>query len=443
MVISKKGKKKGRRKGGRKGRGQAHKETVDIICPTYDNADQLLQFVSSALNSSAYQPLRIIIVNNGEIPLEDYLGGAIKKGNVLIVNPEKNLGWTGGVKEGLKYAKSKYIIFANDDIFIPRASYKWAREMVRIMETHLDVGAVGPTSNVVMGNQNIWNNLQYESFKTNFLIGFCVMVREEALDKIKGIDDAFNTGDDLDLSIRLSDAGYSLVVLNSVFVYHHGFQTGEKLYGKPDKPGGWNSQKMSDDTNKQLIQKHGFHRWWKMMSNSEKKDTNETYVVEDTEADIIKGLIPKGSKKIVELGCGKQKTVKGSIGVDIVPKGEKVPIINGGGISKADITCDVENEEIPIKKGTVDVIIARHLLEHIYDTLDVLKKWSSLLKKGGLLIIAVPDSRLNETISMNYEHLHAFTPKSLKSFGSAAGLKANKFIEKYNGVSFIIPFKKI
>ena len=60
-----------------------------------------------------------------------------------------------------------------------------------------------------------------------------------------------------------------MIILFMVFIYHHGFQTGEKVHGKPSKPGGWNSRTMSDETNKHLIQKHGFIRWWKTMCRAE------------------------------------------------------------------------------------------------------------------------------------------------------------------------------
>ena len=67
-----------------------------------------------------------------------------------------------------------------------------------------------------------------------------------------------------------------------IFIYHHGFQTGEKLHGKPSKPGGWNSRKMSDDTNRHLIQKHGFIRWWKTMCKVEMPSGEEINILKKT-----------------------------------------------------------------------------------------------------------------------------------------------------------------
>jgi GT2 family glycosyltransferase len=93
-----------------------------------------------------------------------------------------------------------------------------------------------------MGLQNIFNINTEPQYSVSMLIGFCVLVRKEALEKVGGVDASNpNCGDDLDLSIRLTDAGYKLVVDKSVFIFHHGFKTGERLFGNAKTNNGWNS----------------------------------------------------------------------------------------------------------------------------------------------------------------------------------------------------------
>jgi cellulose synthase/poly-beta-1,6-N-acetylglucosamine synthase-like glycosyltransferase len=160
-------------------------------------------------------------------------------------------------------------MFANDDIFVPISSTMWLHNMARVLQQYPGVGAVGPASNCVMGLQNIWSASSELYQDVPFLVGFCMMVRRKALDEVGGLDESFNTGDDIDLSIRLRSGGYSLINARDTFVYHHGFQTGEMLYGKPDQPGGWNSLQMTEETNDHLIQKHGFKKWWRTMVRPE------------------------------------------------------------------------------------------------------------------------------------------------------------------------------
>ena len=79
------------------------------------------------------------------------------------------------------------------------------------------------------------------------------MLSREALDKAGGVDDSLpNHGDDIDFSIRLRQQGYKLLMDRNVFVFHHGFKTGERLHGAY-----WNSMEMQDKTNHSLIRKHG------------------------------------------------------------------------------------------------------------------------------------------------------------------------------------------
>lgn len=47
-------------------------------------------------------------------------------------------------------------------------------------------------------------------------------------------------------------------------------------------------------------------------------------------------------------------------------------------------------EEIPLKTGSVDYIVANAILEHIPAEKDAIKKWKSLLKKNGKMLITVP-----------------------------------------------------
>jgi len=58
---------------------------------------------------------------------------------------------------------------------------------------------------------------------TKLLIGFFLMVPRAVWDKVGGMDPQFFLGcDDLDLSLRIREAGYSLVIASDVFVYHYG-----------------------------------------------------------------------------------------------------------------------------------------------------------------------------------------------------------------------------
>lgn len=406
-------------------------EPVSILIPTYTNVDQLRQCVESMLMYRFIYPIEIIIVNNGQAPLE-HLYKDID--HVKVITTGKNLGWEGGLKEGLKHTNSKYVMFSNDDIYVPRSSSNWLKNMVRVLETYKEAGAVGPATNVVMGPQNIFNPPFVQCFQAQFLVGFCVLFRRAALDDIGGVDDTLPGGDDLDYSIRLRKKNWKMIVMKDIFVYHHGFQTGNKLHGDHTVANGWNSPQMTERTNTAIIKKHGFMAWWELIAPQPLPPDD---LIKDTEGDVIREEA-KG-KDICELGVGGKKTLSHCVGVDRVAKGEMIPFVDQ--VSVADVVADVE-DKLPLEDSTFDCVIARHILEHCVDALKVLKEWSRIIRTGGQLIIAVPDERIADGIPLNPEHVHAFTPESLSALGEAVGLKPITVAEGYNSVSFIIIFEK-
>lgn len=403
---------------------------IGIIIPTYNNMQYLEPCLKSLLNTNIASLFHIYVINNGHPNSCDFIDPEHK--DITVINAEKNLGWEGGLKIGVEKSNEPFLLFLNDDTYFPQSSIWWAQQLLSDLDDP-KVGAVGPSTNVVMGNQNIFIPMTTTVLEVNMLIGFCVLVKRKALMEAGGIDDTLPGGDDLDLSIRLRKAGYKLLVERRVFVYHHGFKTGERVKGTPDKNNGWNSYEMKESTDTAIIRKHGFREWFKVIHSPFR--SYGKFVAEDVEGDIIKSYIdPKA--KILELGVGGNKTVDSAIGIDLYGRGEKIPTM-GDILSVADIVGDVQ-KDIPMPDETVDFIIGRHILEHMIDPIKALKLWTSKLKKGGKLIIAVPDHSRIESTLMNIEHVHAYTPESLGNLFGAVGLKIESCKDSGNGISFVI-----
>lgn len=412
---------------------------VTIIIPSWDNYEYLRPAVVSLLTNQTTKGLfEILVINNGHPQSCDFLKGHKQ---VRVINAGRNLGWEGGIDLGMKNSSSEFVCFFNDDAYIPTSSSMWLNFLLRHFRDP-KVGAVGPSSNVVMGWQNIFAETRGHVFETKFLIGFCVLMRRRAFEEIGGMDLELPGGDDLDWSIRLRDAGYKLLIDRSTFVFHHGFKTGERIYGNPNSPQGWNSYEKTEKTNLALIKKHGFKKWWELMrSTMEEPKTEWISAYEDREGDVIRGLVKK-DKVILDLGCGAHKTVKNAIGVDLIPKGQRIPTLDGDPISDADIQADV-SKAIPVDNGSCDAVIARHVLEHMIDPLSALELWMDKLKPGGRLILALPNHSLHNTIPMNSEHLHAYSPASSANLLHSMGMKDLNVIDPNNSVSFIIVGTKV
>ena len=410
---------------------------IDIIIPTFNNIAQLSQCVNSILTHTVSSNImRIIVINNGALETNNYIS---KHPFLKMIDAGKNLGWEGGLKLGLEHSKAPFVMFMNDDTNIPYASNLW---LLRMLQHFKDpkVAAVGPMSNVVAGYQNIFFD-QSSGFhvpEAPFLIFFCVLLRRKYLDAIGGIDDTLPGGDDFDLSIRFKQVGLKLLIERETFVFHHGFQTGIRVRGSSDKPGGWNSVEMIDKTNHALIRKHGFEAFIKCHTGTQSIPDNLAVPDPDKEGAVVRKYIT--GESVLELGCGGIKTVPHSVGVDQVVKGTLAPVLEGK-LSVADIVADVSGnlEEV---KDTYDTIIARHILEHMIDPISCLETWAGKLKVGGRMIIAVPYEGRIATIPVDPTHKHAFVPNTLKKMAEVAGLKQITMDDSYNGISFTSVFER-
>jgi len=409
-------------------------EIVSILIPTFNNPNYLRPCINSIIgNKSSENLFHIYVINNGHPESCNY----IKSPDVTVINAKENLGWVGGLKLGLKQSKEEYVMFLNDDTYILPSHLYWLNRLLEHLKVNW-VGAVGPSSNVVMGWQNIFAEPVTSTLSVKYLIGFCLLTRRKTLEEVGGLDDTLPGGDDLDLSIRLRDKGYSLIGDRTVFVYHHGFKTGERIFGTPDKTGGWNSYEFTEKVDFALIQKHGFRKWFECIRGGYEVP-NVFENMEDIEGDLIRKQI-KG-KVVLDLGCGATKTIPEAIGLDMVKKGEKIDSLTNS-ISVADIVWDV-SKPLPFPANYADTIIARHILEHMIDPFEVIGQWLDRLKPSGRLILALPDQEKFHTIPVSVEHLHAFTKTSIKNLLEAFGLKVLQQEDGQNNISFITVAEKV
>lgn len=408
---------------------------IDIIVPTWNNPEFLNPCVQSILSSGVLNDFaRLIIVNNGKQDIKAFVGNHPQ---ITVLEPGENLGWEGGLKLGLEHGAAPFVVFQNDDTFIPASSVRFYHRLLRHFDND-NVAAVGPATTVAAGLQSIYHPVHPRTpTEVSFLIFFTVMVRRSHLDEVGGIDTTLPGGDDFDLSMRFRAAGKHLVIDPQAFLIHHGFKTGTRVRGDHNMKGGWNSVEMTERTNHALIRKHGFRPFIKTLSGL--RYDNQVEPV-DKEADVVRQFV-NGDPNVVELGCGGRKTVDRAVGVDRVPRGAPIPNL-AGTVSVADVVADVERE-LPFDAASQDVVIARHILEHCLDSVGTVRAWGRIIRPGGKLVVAVPDERVTSGIPLNPEHVHAFSPESLKSLLEACGFREIKSESCENGTSFVGAFEKV
>jgi SAM-dependent methyltransferase len=410
------------------------KKILSILIPTWNNPQFLTPCVNSIIRTDVLNDLaNLIIINNGKQPIKEEFKH-VKE--ITVLEPGENLGWERGLALGLQHTDSPFVCFQNDDTYIPYANKDFYRELLYPFK-HPNVAAVGPATTTAAGWHSVYSNSPLtRRTEVSFLIFFTAMLSRKELDDVGGIDLDCPGGDDIDLSIRLRKAGKHLVVNPNAFLIHHGFKSGERLRGDSSTPGGWNSPEMRDTTNAYLIQKHGFKAYFETIRGLR---LVPDVMPEDKEGRIVRQMVE--GQKVLEMGCGGAKTVEHAVGVDISPKDEEVPHLHGEH-SVADIVADV-SKDLPVEPLSQDTVIARHILEHCVDTLQTLRHWNKVLKIGGRLIIAVPNQDKCNSIPMNPEHVHAFTPSSLKSLVELSGFKQLSWQDPEDTLFFVACFEKV
>lgn len=409
------------------------KKPITIIIPTWNNPDYLNPCIISIQRTGILNDLaNLIIVNNGKQPCEEELKGIH---GIRVITADKNLGWEGGIALGTKESDTPFVVFQNDDTFIPPACHNMYRQLLTRFNDD-NVGIVAPSTTTSAGRQSIYHpHFPNVITELPFLIFYTVMVRRSALEAVGGIDETLSGGDDLDLSLRMRKANYKLYLDPYAFLIHHGFKTGERVKGDSTVAGGWNSIEMTDKTNHDLIAKHGFKNFFSLFH----EHRSESFAEVDSEGLVISDIISE-EKSVLEIGCGFKKTVPHAIGLDVVPAGQKLKETTLN-VSVADITADASSD-LKLEGKKFNVIIARHVLEHCIDSVKTLSLWRDALNEGGKLIIAVPNENIINSIPLNSEHCHTYSIESLTRLCELVGFKFISNHDPKNGVSFIGVFQK-
>ncbi|MEM2901033.1 MAG: glycosyltransferase, partial [Thermoplasmata archaeon] len=198
-------------------------------------------------------PYEIIVVDNGSTPplFKNLKSWREKNPKIEIkyLRLNKNKGFAGACNEGIAVASGDYIVFLNNDTIV---TPRWLRSLIKPLAGDEKIGIVGPLSNYVYGGQMVKDcPLKFESpdkvdfgklaayatklreenkdryLRQNYVIGLCMAVKREVIDKIGGFDERFYPGnfEDDDFCIRAQHAGYQTLICCESFVYHFGNRT--------------------------------------------------------------------------------------------------------------------------------------------------------------------------------------------------------------------------
>ena len=235
---------------------------TSIIIVTHNQLDYTRLCVESILARTP-EPFELIFVDNGsgDGTVEELKGLGVRGWGLEQNRPERvivavnaeNRGFPAAANQGIRAATGEQILLLNNDTIVTTA---WLRRMLRAMESNPAIGMVGPVSNFVSGQQQIEGVGSRESgvgeegndelrarieefarkwgaandgrlIETERLVGFCLLIRREVIDRIGFFDERFGIGnfEDDDYCRRAREAGFNLVIAADSFVHHFGGRT--------------------------------------------------------------------------------------------------------------------------------------------------------------------------------------------------------------------------
>ena len=190
-----------------------------------------------------YSNYKIVVVDNGST--DDSPSYIAKKfPDVLLLKNRKNLGFAGGMNIGIKHSievlSSDYILILNNDTIVDKY---FLMEMIKAAQRDQKIAALQPKilfydrKNVIQSagrNFNLVLSLnrcrgsgkedkgQYDLVSTmKSLDGVCILFKRHIFKEVGFFDEIFFANcEDIDIAIRIINAGYKIIYVPSALVWH-------------------------------------------------------------------------------------------------------------------------------------------------------------------------------------------------------------------------------
>lgn len=345
--------------------------------------------------------------------------------DVVLVENSENTGFPKGCNIGIEAADSENDIFLlnNDTLMVDNALF-WLR--MGLYEND-EVGTTGSVSNYCGNMQQVAGNirdveklLKY-GFTNNipmehpyeeklFLIGFALLIKRDVYNIVGKLDERFTPGnfEDNDYGMRVLQAGFKNVLCRNSFIIHFGSKSFKKEANKYTDIMQTNAQK--------------FREKWDI-------DPRYYFYPRRELVNLIQEPMEK-KMNILDIGCGCGAMlgyIKGlypntkTYGVEIFEKASEFAKC------MADVVCgDIETLEFPWEEDFFDYIIMGDVLEHLRRPDIVLKRLRKYVKKGGHIIVSMP----------NVKHYSVILPLLFKDefTYSDAGILDTTHLKMYTGL---------
>jgi len=199
-----------------------------IIIPVYNRPDEIAELLAS-LSLQTIKPFEVVIVEDGSTqPCQQIVDNYTHCLNITY-HTKPNTGRSDSRNVGMQLARNDYFIFTDSDCVFPPQYFECLNK--HLQENYCDCfGGPDAAHESFSDLQKAINYAMTSFFTTGGIRGgkqqmekfkprtFNMGFSKHVFEKVGGFKDMF--GEDIDLSIRIADAGFRISLFQDVFVYH-------------------------------------------------------------------------------------------------------------------------------------------------------------------------------------------------------------------------------
>lgn len=208
-----------------------------IVILSYNSIQMMQQCIESIRKHHLPEMYELVVVDNASTDgVAEWLA---EQDDIKLILNKENMGFPAGCNQGIRIADSDSdILLLNNDTLVPPDALFWLRMAIYESE---QTGAAGSVTNYAPNYQNVEkldlkpkDYLEYASLiqqwiphpyeKKSWLVGYAMLLKREALERVGMLDEQFSPGnyEDNDYGIRMGNAGYQQVLCHNSFIYHYG-----------------------------------------------------------------------------------------------------------------------------------------------------------------------------------------------------------------------------
>ena len=406
----------------------SHATPVDIILLTFNRREYFEQTISGLVRNTRY-PYRLIIVdNNSDAEMQEYLQSTAGLFDQLILNDDNY--YTAAFQRGIVSAQSDPYIVSDPDILVPDLEgVCWLERLVMLHQSYPEMGLIA--LNLDPANKPAKLPDVYIGDKTPYgnEITLCNVGTVMQSIKRRYFDGRYIT--DWETCEQIRANGGSVGFANNIVAWHLGWDEDrdypDYLLEKYD----YFKQKYSVDTyrmyteNKDLLSR---------MSPAPESSGYYSFSRPD-----VQKMVNPASRRILDIGCA-----AGMLGYELKEKlGAEVWGVECSPIAAEEAKGRLDHVLLGTIEGTLpelpnsyfDTIIMADLLEHLLEPCNVLKNLHNKLAAGGEIVASIPNVRhwsvVKQLLEGHWEyvdagildrtHFHFFTYAECLRLFTAAG----------------------